>query len=190
MNHFPWLTIVVVLPIAGGSLIFLFPHKGNKVIRWYTVCICFRDLLLITYAFCYHLELDDPLIQLTENYKWINFFDFYWRLGIDGLSLGPILLTGFITTLATLAAHPITRESPFFYFLMLAMYSGQIGPFVSRDILLFFYHVGIRINSRLSTFIYVGGKETFVFSYKIHFVHRGKFYFFINGNSGHGFIWF
>ncbi|KAE9610900.1 putative oxidoreductase [Lupinus albus] len=137
-NYFPWLTIVVVLPIAGGSLIFLFPHRGNKVIRWYTICICLVDLLLTTYAFCYHFKLDDPLIQLTENYKWIQFFDFYWRFGIDGLSIGPILLTGFITTLATLAAHPVTRESRLFHFLMLAMYSGQIGPFSSRDILLFF----------------------------------------------------
>lgn len=65
------------------------------------------------------------------------FFDFDWRLGIDGLSIGPILLTGFITTLATLAAQPVTREYQLFYFLMLAMYSGQIGPFSSRDILLF-----------------------------------------------------
>nr|YP_010415897.1 NADH-plastoquinone oxidoreductase subunit 4 [Campylotropis harmsii]USC52857.1 NADH-plastoquinone oxidoreductase subunit 4 [Campylotropis harmsii] len=137
-NFFPWLTIIVVLPIAAGSLIFLFPHKGNKVIKWYTICICLTDLLLTAYVFCYHFELDDPLIQLTENYKWIHFFDFYWRFGIDGLSIGPILLTGFITTLATLAAQPVTRESKFFYFLMLAMYSGQIGTFASRDILLFF----------------------------------------------------
>uniref|UniRef100_UPI0031F3728F NADH-plastoquinone oxidoreductase subunit 4 n=1 Tax=Platylobium infecundum TaxID=3041824 RepID=UPI0031F3728F len=137
-NYFPWLTIVVILPIAGGSLIFLFPQRGNKVIRWYTIGICLIDLLLTNYAFCYHFQLDDPLTQLTENYKWINFFDFYWRLGVDGLSIGPILLTGFITTLATLAAQPVTRESRFFHFLMLAMYSGQIGPFSSRDILLFF----------------------------------------------------
>jgi len=73
------LTTVVVLSIVGGSLIVLFPHKGNKTIKWYTYCICFIDLLLITYVFCYHFELDDPLIQLTENYKWIHFFDFYWR---------------------------------------------------------------------------------------------------------------
>ncbi|KAH0447253.1 hypothetical protein IEQ34_023910 [Dendrobium chrysotoxum] len=33
-------------------------------------------------------------------------FDFHWRLGTDGLSIGPILLTGFLTTLATLAAWP------------------------------------------------------------------------------------
>lgn len=137
-NYFPWLTIVAVLPIFGGSLIFFLPHKGNKVIRLYTLFICIIELLLTTYAFYYYFQLDDPLMQLTEDYKWIDFFDFYWRLGIDGLSIGPILLTGFITTLATLAAWPVTRDSRLFHFLMLAMYSGQIGLFSSRDLLLFF----------------------------------------------------
>nr|YP_010383569.1 NADH-plastoquinone oxidoreductase subunit 4 [Cleidiocarpon cavaleriei]UEQ13147.1 NADH-plastoquinone oxidoreductase subunit 4 [Cleidiocarpon cavaleriei] len=100
--------------------------------------MCILELLLMTYAFSYYFQLDDPLIQLTEDYKWIQFFYFYWRLGIDGFSLSPILLTGFITTLATLAARPITRDSRLFHFLMLAMYSGQIGLFSSQDLLLFF----------------------------------------------------
>nr|YP_010012095.1 NADH-plastoquinone oxidoreductase subunit D [Jeffersonia diphylla]QOI12509.1 NADH-plastoquinone oxidoreductase subunit D [Jeffersonia diphylla] len=138
MNPFPWLTIIVALPIFAGSLILFFPHRGNKVIRWYTIFICLLELLLTTYAFFYHFKLDDPLIQLEQDYKWINIFDFHWRLGIDGLSIGPILLTGFITTLATLAAWPVTRDSRLFHFLMLAMYSGQIGSFSSRDLLLFF----------------------------------------------------
>jgi NAD(P)H-quinone oxidoreductase subunit 4 len=55
--------------------------------------------------------LDDPLIQLTESYKWIDFFYFHWRLGIDRL------LTGFITTLATLAAPPVTQASIPDYFI-------------------------------------------------------------------------
>nr|YP_009947865.1 NADH-plastoquinone oxidoreductase subunit 4 [Cerbera manghas]QOH92402.1 NADH-plastoquinone oxidoreductase subunit 4 [Cerbera manghas] len=138
MNFFPWLTIIVVLPISAGSLIFFLPHRGNRVIRWYTICICILELLLTVYTFCYHFQPDDPLIQLLEDYKWIHFFDFHWRLGIDGLSIGPILLTGFITTLATLSAWPVTRDSRLFHFLMLAMYSGQIGSFSSRDLLLFF----------------------------------------------------
>ncbi|KAL5642177.1 hypothetical protein ACJX0J_003380, partial [Zea mays] len=154
MSYFPWLTILVVLPIFAGSLIFFLPHKGNKIVRWYTIAICLLEFLLMTYAFCYHFQLEDPLIQLKEDSKWIDVFDFHWRLGIDGLSLGSILLTGFITTLATLAAWPVTRNSQLFYFLMLAMYSGQIGLFSSRDLLLFFYHVGVRINSCLLTFIH------------------------------------
>nr|YP_010570914.1 NADH-plastoquinone oxidoreductase subunit 4 [Impatiens platysepala]UZG90776.1 NADH-plastoquinone oxidoreductase subunit 4 [Impatiens platysepala] len=106
--------------------------------RWYTLSICVLELLLTTYAFCYDFQSDDPLIQLVEDYKWIHFFDFHWRLGIDGLSIGPVLLTGFSTTLATLAAWPVTRDSRLFYFMMLAMYSVQIGSFSSRDLLLFF----------------------------------------------------
>ncbi|KAI3940715.1 hypothetical protein MKW98_030034, partial [Papaver atlanticum] len=102
-NFFPWLTIIVVLPIFAGFSIFFLPHRGNKVIRWYTISICLLELLLTTYDF-----------------KWINFFDFHWRLGIDEISIGPILLTGFITTLAV---RPVTRDSQLFYFLMLAMYS-------------------------------------------------------------------
>nr|WBU95004.1 NADH-plastoquinone oxidoreductase subunit 4 [Cryptolepis buchananii] len=138
MNFFPWLTIIVVLPISAGSLIFFLPHRGNKAVRCYTLCICILELLLTVYTFCYHFQPDDPLIQLLEDYKWIRFFDFHWRLGIDGLSIGPILLTGFITTLATLSAWPVTRDSRLFHFLMLAMYSGQIGSFSSRNLLLFF----------------------------------------------------
>nr|YP_009975508.1 NADH-plastoquinone oxidoreductase subunit 4 [Drypetes longifolia]QNK04849.1 NADH-plastoquinone oxidoreductase subunit 4 [Drypetes longifolia] len=138
MNSFPLLTIFVVLPISAGSVILFFPQRGNKAIRWYTICICVLEFLLMTYAFSYYFQLDDPLMQLMEDYKWINFFDFYWRLGIDGLSLGLILLTGFITTLATLAAWPVTRDSRLLHFLMLAMYSGQIGLFSSQDLLLFF----------------------------------------------------
>nr|YP_010178215.1 NdhD [Impatiens cyanantha]QUV73811.1 NdhD [Impatiens cyanantha] len=106
--------------------------------HWYTLSICVLELLLTAYAFCYHFQSDDPLIQLVEDYKWIHFFDFHWRLGIDGLSIGPVLLTGFITTLATLAAWPVTRDSRLFHFMMLAMYSIQIGSFSSRDLLLFF----------------------------------------------------
>nr|YP_009668604.1 NADH-plastoquinone oxidoreductase subunit 4 [Haplomitrium blumei]QCW59378.1 NADH-plastoquinone oxidoreductase subunit 4 [Haplomitrium blumei] len=138
MNHLPWLTIIVLLPVSAGFMILPFPPEGNRIIRWYTLGICLLEFLLITYTFCYHFEFGNGFIQLGEDYNWIDSLDFHWRLGIDGLSMGLILLTGFITTLATLAAWPITRNPRLFYFLMLAMYSGQVGLFASRDLLLFF----------------------------------------------------
>nr|YP_010581731.1 NADH-plastoquinone oxidoreductase subunit 4 [Cymbaria mongolica]UYS85106.1 NADH-plastoquinone oxidoreductase subunit 4 [Cymbaria mongolica] len=42
--------------------------------RCYTICIYILELLLTTYAFCYHFQLDDSLIQLIEYSKWIHFF--------------------------------------------------------------------------------------------------------------------
>lgn len=185
-NYFPWLTIVVVLPISVGSLIFLLPHKGNRVIRWYTIYISVMELLLTTYAFCYNFQLNDPLTQLTENYKWINFFDFYWGLGIDGLSIAPILLTGFITTLATLAAWPVTRESRLFYFLMVAMYSGQIGSFSSRDILLFFVMWELELIPVYILLSMWGGKKRLYSATKFILYTAGSSVFFLMGVLGVG----
>nr|YP_009559713.1 NADH dehydrogenase subunit D [Lycopodium clavatum]AZU95765.1 NADH dehydrogenase subunit D [Lycopodium clavatum] len=140
MSNYPWLTIIVLLPISAGLLIPLIPsyNKGNKIIRWYTLGICLLEFLLITHTFCYHFDINNSFIQLREDYNWINLIDFHRRLGIDGLSIGLILLTGFVTTSATSAAWPVTRSPRLFHSSMLAMYSGQVGLFASQDILLFF----------------------------------------------------
>nr|YP_010292928.1 NADH-plastoquinone oxidoreductase subunit 4 [Dapsilanthus disjunctus]YP_010292941.1 NADH-plastoquinone oxidoreductase subunit 4 [Dapsilanthus disjunctus]ULQ65121.1 NADH-plastoquinone oxidoreductase subunit 4 [Dapsilanthus disjunctus]ULQ65134.1 NADH-plastoquinone oxidoreductase subunit 4 [Dapsilanthus disjunctus]ULQ65209.1 NADH-plastoquinone oxidoreductase subunit 4 [Dapsilanthus disjunctus]ULQ65222.1 NADH-plastoquinone oxidoreductase subunit 4 [Dapsilanthus disjunctus] len=186
MSYFPWLTILVVLPIFFGSPILFFPHRGNKISRWYTLYICLLELLLMTYAFCYHFQLDDPLIQLKEDSKWIDVFDFHWRLGIDGLSIGPILLTGFITTLATLAAWPVTRNSRLFYFLMLAMYSGQIGLFSSRDLLLFFIMWELELIPVYLLLSMWGGKKRLYSATKFILYTAGGSLFFLIGVLGMG----
>nr|YP_010193761.1 NADH-plastoquinone oxidoreductase subunit 4 [Elaeocarpus decipiens]QXO02018.1 NADH-plastoquinone oxidoreductase subunit 4 [Elaeocarpus glabripetalus]QZQ52923.1 NADH-plastoquinone oxidoreductase subunit 4 [Elaeocarpus decipiens] len=185
-NYFPWLTIFIVWPIFAGSLIFFLPHRGNKVIRQYTICICILELLLMTYAFYYHFKLDDPLIQLTEDYKWIRFFYFYWRLGIDGLSIGPILLTGFITTLATLAAWPVTRNSRLFHFLMLAMYSGQIGLFSAQDLLLFFIMWELELIPVYLLLSMWGGKKRLYSATKFILYTAGSSIFLLMGTFGLG----
>lgn len=139
MINFPWLTTIILFPVCAGLLIAFLPNRGNNIIRWYALAICLLDLIIMTYVFTQKYNLFDTTIQLYEDYTWIGIIDFHWRVGIDGLSLPLILLTGFITTLATLAAWPITHNSRLFYFLMLAMYSGQLGLFASQDLLLFFF---------------------------------------------------
>nr|YP_010291587.1 NADH-plastoquinone oxidoreductase subunit 4 [Rapatea paludosa]ULQ67594.1 NADH-plastoquinone oxidoreductase subunit 4 [Rapatea paludosa] len=185
-SYFPWLTILVVFPTFAGSSIFFFPHRGNKMFRWYTICISILELLLTTYAFCYHFQLDDPLIQWKEDYKWIDVFDFHWRLGVDGLSIGLILLTGFITTLATLAAWPVTRNSRLFYFLMLAMYSGQIGLFSSRDLLLFFIMWEFELIPVYLLLSMWGGKKRLYSATKFILYTAGGSIFFLIGVIGMG----
>lgn len=159
MNHYPWLTIIVMFPISAGLLIPLLSSKGNKIIRWYALGVCLLEFLLIIYIFCYQYQFQNNYTQLKEDYNWINFMDFHWRLGVDGFSIGLILLTGFVTTLAILAAWPITRNPELFYFLMLAMYSGQIGLFASQDILLFFFMWELELLPIYLLLIIWGGKR-------------------------------
>jgi NAD(P)H-quinone oxidoreductase subunit 4 len=146
MTNYPWLTVITLFPISAGLLLPLIPvdssrmgNRGNNLIRWYALGICLIDFLLMNFVFGSEFHFSTQGIQLKEDIPWIDIIDFHWRLGVDGLSIPLVLLTGFITTLATLAAWPITRNPKLFYFLMLAMYSGQLGLFLAQDLLLFFF---------------------------------------------------
>lgn len=113
------------------------PELANKV-RWYALVIGLIDFVLIVTAFYREYDFSNPNLQLVESYSWIPQLDLNWSVGADGLSMPLIILTGFITTLATLAAWPVTLKPRLFYFLLLAMYGGQIAVFAVQDMLLFF----------------------------------------------------
>ena len=138
MTNFPWLTTIILFPIAASLLIPLIPDKDGKTVRWYALIVGLIDFALIVYAFCTDYDFNNPGLQLVESYTWVSQIDLKWSVGADGLSMPLILLTGFITTLAILAAWPVTFKPKLFYFLMLAMYGGQIAVFAVQDMLLFF----------------------------------------------------
>ncbi len=136
--NFPWLTTIILFPIAASLLIPIVPDKDGKTVRWYALIVGLIDFALIVYAFYTQYDLSNPNLQLVESYAWVPQLDLNWSVGVDGLSMPLVLLTGFMTTLATLAAWPVTLKPKLFYFLMLAMYGGQIAVFAVQDMLLFF----------------------------------------------------
>jgi NAD(P)H-quinone oxidoreductase subunit 4 len=135
---FPWLTTIILFPIAAALLIPVIPDKNGKTVRWYALTIGLIDFALIVYAFYTGYDLDQPGLQLVESYTWIEDLDLKWSVAADGLAMPLIIMTGFITTLAIMAAWPVTLKPKLFYFLMLAMYGGQIAVFAVQDMLLFF----------------------------------------------------
>ena len=138
MTDFPWLTTIILFPLAASFLIPLIPDKDGKTVRWYALIIGLIDFALIVYAFYTGYDLTNPDLQLVESYSWVPQLDLNWSVGADGLSMPLIILTGFVTTLAIMAAWPVSFKPKLFYFLMLAMYGGQIAVFAVQDMLLFF----------------------------------------------------
>ncbi|HEY9643308.1 MAG TPA: photosynthetic/respiratory NAD(P)H-quinone oxidoreductase subunit D1 [Coleofasciculaceae cyanobacterium] len=136
--NFPWLTTSILFPVVAALLIPFIPDKDGKTIRWYSLIVGLIDFGILVYAFYTQYDFSDPGLQLVESYSWVPSLDLRWSVGADGLSMPLILLTGFITTLAILASWPVTLKPRLFYFLMLAMYGGQIGVFAVQDMLLFF----------------------------------------------------
>ena len=136
--NFPWLTTIILFPIVAALFIPIIPDKGGKTVKWYALTIGLIDFSVIVYAFYTGYDLSNPDLQLFESYSWVPQLGLNWSVGADGLSMPLILLTGFITTLATMAAWPVTFKPKLFYFLMLLMYGGQIAVFAVQDMLLFF----------------------------------------------------
>lgn len=136
--QFPWLTTVILLPVAASLLVPFIPDKDGRTVRWYALTVGLIDFALLIYAFYTGYDLSNPGMQLVESYAWVPSLDLNWSVGADGLSMPLILLTSFITTLAILAAWPVSLKPRLFYFLMLAMYGGQIAVFAVQDMLLFF----------------------------------------------------
>lgn len=139
MTSFPWLTFITLFPILSSIAIPLFPNNAEKQIRWYTLGISLIELVFISFVFTNLYDFKITNMQLVDNFIWVKGIYLHWHLGVDGISMPLVLLTGFITTIAVLSAWPVTKNAKLFHFLILLMYTAQLGVFLSQDLLLFFF---------------------------------------------------
>ena len=134
----PWLTAIIALPAIASMAIPLIPDKNGKTVRWYALFVGLTNLTLMVYGFWEHYRFSNTEFQLQETYSWIPSLGLNWSVGVDGLSMPLILLSGLITTLAILASWKVEHKPKLYYFLVLVLYSAQIGVFAAQDLLLFF----------------------------------------------------
>ncbi len=137
-DRFPWLTAIVLLPLVASFVIPVLPDKDGKVVRWYALGVGIADFALMCYAFWKHYDVSNASFQLAETYAWMPQLGFNWAVSVDGLSVPLVLLAGFVTTLSIFSAWQVDHRPRLFYFLMLVLYSAQVGVFVAKDLLLFF----------------------------------------------------
>lgn len=137
-TQFPWLTAIILFPLVASLAIPLLPDKEGKTIRWYSLGVGLTNFVLIISAFWNNFDLQNSKLQLVETYSWVPQIGLNWSLAVDGLSMPLIVLTGLVTTLAIFASWNVTHKPRLFHFLMLVMYSAQIGVFAAQDMLLFF----------------------------------------------------
>lgn len=137
-DGFPWLTAIVSLPLIASLLIPLVPSKGGKRVRWYALSVGIADFVLMCFAFSQHYDASKSTFQMVEKFAWMPQLGLNWTLSVDGVSMPLVLLAGFVTTLAMYSAWQVDVKPHLFYFLMLVLYSAQIGVFVAQDLLLLF----------------------------------------------------
>ena len=137
------LTLAITLPIIGALVLMVIPNRdGTKdgLVRWLAFAIA---MLAFAVSLALWAGFDGspsaPAFQFVERAAWIPQFGIEYYVGIDGLSLMLIVLTGFLTPLALLSSwHGIEKKVKEFSILMLLLEASMIGVFCALDIFLFY----------------------------------------------------
>jgi NADH-quinone oxidoreductase subunit M len=137
---FPILTSLVVLPIAGAFLLLFVRDEehSEKTIRAIALIVSglvFAETLLLWSRF----NAASADFQFIERHTWIPSFGISYFVGVDGISLLLVVLTGFLTPIALLGSwESVHARVKAFSIVILLLESAMIGVFVSLDLFLFY----------------------------------------------------
>jgi NADH-quinone oxidoreductase subunit M len=130
--------IVVFLPLLLAALVWFLPSGERGQIRVLTLIAMLVDLV-----FCAWLYLSfDPAgaeFQLEYRARWIEDFGISYHMGVDGLAVSLVLLTGFLGPLVVLASwNSIETRVKEFHIALLLLQTAMLGALCSLDIILFY----------------------------------------------------
>jgi NADH-quinone oxidoreductase subunit M len=137
------LSTIVFLPLAGALLVLLAGGRGDRPEREGAVRMIALAVSLVAFAatlfLWWRFNPGDAEFQFVENRAWLPQFGISYRLGVDGISLFLIVLTGFLTPLALLSSwQSVHKNVKLFSFFLLALETAMLGVFVAVDLFLFY----------------------------------------------------
>ncbi|MDD5330116.1 MAG: NADH-quinone oxidoreductase subunit M [Sulfuricella sp.] len=133
------LLLLIVLPLAGGLLAWLCERFGAAWPRWISLLALAADLALAASLWPGQGGSGEAWIAQAA-WPWIPRFGIGLHLGMDGLSLILILLTGFLGIMAVMSSWTeIESRVGLFHFNLLWCLAGVVGVFLALDLFLFFF---------------------------------------------------
>lgn len=154
------LTSIVFIPLAAALLIVVawtaraFMGRGpasesnqfSQFARFVSLAGTIASFVM-TLVVLGDFRLDEEGLQWVDHLVWIRSFSVEYHLGVDGLSIALIILTGFISVIAALAAFPhkyadekhfSRRAVPGYHVMFLLLQVGMYGTFLAQDVFLFY----------------------------------------------------
>ena len=77
-------------------------------------------------------------MQFKFTVPWVPNWNIYFSLGVDGISMPLVVLTGFVCLLSMLASWSIEKNVKGYMMLFLILETGMMGVFLSLDFFLFY----------------------------------------------------
>ena len=126
------------MPAVGALVVALLPKRRPELVRLVGILFALATGALTVYLLIAFNKSDDG-IQFVTQHVWIKEWGISWYLGVDGISLFLVVLTGVLFPLAFWggqadANHDVKAYTAW----MLLLEAGVLGTFLALDLFLFF----------------------------------------------------
>jgi NADH-quinone oxidoreductase subunit M len=131
------LTVLLLLPLAAAVIVLLLPAGGERLIKGLTIAVT-SAVFVWTLVIVSRFQIGSAALQMIEKAPWIPSVGISYAVGIDGLSLPLVVLTGLLCMLAAIYTWRLDKQVKVFCFLLLLLQVGMLGVFVALDAVLFY----------------------------------------------------
>jgi len=133
------LSLAIWTPIAFGALLLPLGRESQaQAVRWLALIGAVISFL-VTLPLYSGFQLGTASMQFVEKTPWIDAFNIFYHLGVDGISFWFVPLTAFITVIVVLASWESITERVNQYMGAFLILSGlMIGVFAALDGMLFY----------------------------------------------------
>ncbi len=143
MISFPWLSLIIFAPWVGALLLALWPGAKGTAVRGVALAFSLTTvaLVLLVLAGGHFDPAAASRMQLDEMHAWIPVLNVRYHLGLDGMALMLVLLTGIVAPMAIAASwrHPVDDDNQrAFAALFLFLQGSALGVFLALDFFLWF----------------------------------------------------
>ena len=135
MIAFPWITVLIAVPIAGAIVLLGLRGRNKNAARWTALAFSFTALMLTLILWC-HFDSASEVLQFQERHIWISALGAEYRVGIDGLGLLMLLLTSIVVPIGMIASWQIQERVPLYFSLVLLLQACLFGTFTALN----FFH--------------------------------------------------
>ena len=133
------LTLILLTPLVGALVLALLPEReGSRLHHWGALIVTLL-ILLFTLHLPFYFDRGGGGFRFEQDQVWIATPNIHYHLGVDGLSLWLVVLTGFLAPVGVLASwNAIRSRTKLFFVLFLLQQVAMLGIFLSLDLFLYY----------------------------------------------------
>jgi len=136
-TSFPILTALIATPLVGAVLVALLSWRRSAEVGKLVGLLSAVVTAALSVWLLASYETGEAGYQFVTQQMWIERWGISWHLGVDGISLFLVVLTGLLFPLALLGVDPHHNGKAYLVW-MLILEAGVMGSFISLDLFVFF----------------------------------------------------